>query len=119
MRITNRCFAVLFVLSALVQVNDPDPVPWMLVYGAAAVACVLWELGRLPGSAAAALAAGAGSWGLWVALRTELNVPLGSALLDWDMRAAGSKELREGLGLVLVAAWAAVLALRPGASPPR
>lgn len=119
MRIANRVFGGLFALSVLVQLNDPDPLLWMLVYGAATAACVLRELGKLPGSAAAALAAGAGSWALWVALRTELNVPVGEALFDWGMRAGGSEELREGLGLALVAVWAAVLALRPGPPPVR
>ena len=41
MKIFNFLLAVLFVLFAFVQINDPDPVIWILIYGAMAVICVL------------------------------------------------------------------------------
>ncbi len=41
MKVLNLVLAVLFLLFAFVQINDPDPVLWILVYGAMAVACVL------------------------------------------------------------------------------
>ncbi|HYI78522.1 MAG TPA: transmembrane 220 family protein, partial [Chryseolinea sp.] len=37
MRIVNFILAVLFLLFAFVQINDPDPVIWILIYGAMAV----------------------------------------------------------------------------------
>src|SRR5687768_621496 len=40
MKILNLILAVMFVVFAFVQVNDPDPVVWILIYGAMAVACV-------------------------------------------------------------------------------
>jgi hypothetical protein len=41
MRIANFIFAVMFLVFAFVQVNDPDPVIWILIYGSMAVVCIL------------------------------------------------------------------------------
>lgn len=41
MRVLNLVLAALFLLFAFVQINDPDPVLWILIYGIMAVACVL------------------------------------------------------------------------------
>jgi hypothetical protein len=47
-KIADAIFLLMFVLSVVVQVNDPDPLRWMAIYGAAAVACLLSLTGRLP-----------------------------------------------------------------------
>jgi Transmembrane family 220, helix len=41
MRIVNFLFAAMFLLFAFVQLNDPDPVIWILIYGAMAVLSVM------------------------------------------------------------------------------
>lgn len=41
MKIINALFAVIFILSALIQYNDPDPVLWMAIYGYGALTCAL------------------------------------------------------------------------------
>ena len=41
MKIVNLLLAVMFVVFAFVQINDPDPVVWILIYGSMAVICVL------------------------------------------------------------------------------
>lgn len=41
MKILNLVLAALFILFAFVQVNDPDPVVWILIYGLMAVVCIL------------------------------------------------------------------------------
>jgi len=41
MRIVNFLLAVMFLFFAFLQVNDPDPVIWILIYGAMAVFCVM------------------------------------------------------------------------------
>ncbi len=38
---THLLFAILFLGFAFVQVNDPDPVLWILIYGATSVACMM------------------------------------------------------------------------------
>lgn len=41
MRILNSILAIMFMVFAFVQVNDPDPILWILVYGAMAAICVM------------------------------------------------------------------------------
>lgn len=41
MRIVNFLLAVMFLLFAFLQINDPDPVIWILIYGAMAVLSVM------------------------------------------------------------------------------
>ena len=45
MKVLNLILAALFILFAFVQVNDPDPVLWILIYGLMAVACILAAFG--------------------------------------------------------------------------
>src|SRR5687768_5332347 len=46
MKVLNLVLAVMFLLFAFVQINDPDPVLWILIYGLMAVACVLAAFDR-------------------------------------------------------------------------
>ena len=41
MKAVNLILAAMFLLFAFVQVNDPDPVLWILIYGSMAVICIL------------------------------------------------------------------------------
>lgn len=41
MKLLNLLLAAMFLLFAFVQINDPDPALWILIYGLMAVACVL------------------------------------------------------------------------------
>ncbi|AYB33820.1 hypothetical protein D4L85_26010 [Chryseolinea soli] len=41
MRILNFLLAIMFVVFAFLQLNDPDPVIWILIYGAMAVLSVM------------------------------------------------------------------------------
>jgi amino acid transporter len=41
MRIVNFVLAVMFLAFAFLQVNDPDPLLWILIYGIVAVICIL------------------------------------------------------------------------------
>ena len=51
-KVADALFLLMFVFSVVVQVNDPDPLAWMAMYGAAAIACLLSLLGRGPGGGA-------------------------------------------------------------------
>jgi hypothetical protein len=46
MRITAIIIAALFALSAALQLNDPDPVPWFLAYALVALLWLLAATGR-------------------------------------------------------------------------
>ncbi len=41
MKVVNLVLAVMFLLFAFVQINDPDPLLWILIYGAMAAVCVM------------------------------------------------------------------------------
>jgi hypothetical protein len=41
MRIVNFILAIMFLVFAFLQVNDPDPVLWILIYGSMSVVCIM------------------------------------------------------------------------------
>lgn len=41
MKTVNLLLAAMFLVFAFLQINDPDPVVWILIYGAMAVVCIL------------------------------------------------------------------------------
>ena len=109
MRIANALFAALFLFSVVVQYNDPDPLEWMAIYGAALAACVGWERRKMPRRVIAVIAVIALFWCVFSALGVHLTAPFRDAVTDWKMHAGGSEELRETMGLGLVVIWMAVL----------
>ncbi len=48
MKITNGVLAILFIIFALLQLNDPDPWLWVAIYGAVGILCGATALGRYP-----------------------------------------------------------------------
>lgn len=46
MKITSAIFTLLFVVFAVVQYNDPDPLRWMILYGILAVISGFGTVGR-------------------------------------------------------------------------
>ena len=46
MKIFNIVFAIIFLMFAAVQYNDPDPFLWILIYGLIMVFCALAATGR-------------------------------------------------------------------------
>lgn len=105
----NRVMAVLFLASAALQWNDPDPARWVAVYLAAAAACLLSGRTRLAG-AVAGLTGGAAI--LWASLLyPEVWGVVAPADLFESMQAKdGRVEVaREAGGLTIVAAWMVVL----------
>ena len=112
MSIANRIAALIFMLCAAVQLNDPDGVIWVAIYGAPVLLCVAHECGRTPRLVAAVLgglsAVGAAAH-LWSASN---GGPVGVEALQWSMVGPSAEPLREGGGLLLIAVWSAVLATR-------
>jgi hypothetical protein len=48
MKIFNIVFALIFLLFAFVQFNDPDPILWIAIYGAMAALCIMAVFNRYP-----------------------------------------------------------------------
>lgn len=111
-RLLDALFALLFALAVIVNLNDPDPLAWVLIYGAAAWTSFLAVLGRPSRALASAVAAVALLWAATIVPRVVGKVPVGDMFGAWEMQNAGIEESREMYGLLLIAFWMALIALR-------
>jgi len=110
-RTANFVMTLAFFLSVAVQYNDPDPIQWMAVYGAAGICCVVYARGRLPWLAPVVIAAIALAWAGFLAPRVVGQVSLSQMFESVGMDTIAIEEGREMLGLAIVAAWMIPLAL--------
>lgn len=95
-----------FLLSAAVQWNDPDPWLWMPLYGLAAALAALGAAGRLPlWPNAAALVLFLGFFAFWA---PSLLGARRDAFAHWRMQSSADEAAREAGGLALCAAWSTV-----------
>jgi hypothetical protein len=108
-RVGNAVMGLVFLLAAAVQYNDPDPVPWMLVYGAAMFACVLALLRREHRHVAGLTGAVALVWALILLPRVAGQVAPGEMFREAGMATLEIEEAREALGLLIVVLWMVVL----------
>jgi len=106
--LANAVMLLMFLFSAAVQYNDPDPLAWMGIYGAAAVVCGLEIRRRGSAWAPAALAAIALVWAGSLYHRAH-EVPLASLVAEWEMRDLRVEEAREMYGLTIVGIWMLVM----------
>ena len=105
----NGGFGILFLISAAIQFNDPDPVRWTLIWAAAAAACLVrgrvgWDWLLAGAVCAAAL--------LWAAILAPSALPgleLGDLAKAMQAETPQIELGRELLGLLIVAVWMAVL----------
>jgi hypothetical protein len=104
-RILHGVFAALFLFGAVVQYNDPDPLRWMLIYLAAATACVLAAMRRLPVALPAMVALVALVWAVTLAPGVLGAVEPGELVGAWEMKDARIEVGREMYGLLIIAVW--------------
>lgn len=106
-RIAAALMTAVFLLSAGVQWNDPDPWLWIGLYGLAALLSLAAALGRVPFmSNAAALGLFLVFAALWV---PSLLGSRSEAFTSFEMKTKSDEEPREAGGLLLCAAWSAWL----------
>lgn len=103
---------LVFVLSAAVQLNDPDPATWIALYLLAAGVTVLFIVGRIRWWVPLGITIATMGWAASIAPSVVGRVPFGDMFRAWEMRDIGIEESREMYGLLIVAAWMLVLALR-------
>ena len=108
-RVANVVFLALFLFSVIVQYNDPDPVRWMLIYGLAALACILHLRDRLRWYLPTAVGATALGWAASLAPDVMGKTTFGEMFQSFHMINAVVEEAREMGGLLIVAAWMGVL----------
>ena len=108
----NWFMCALFLLSVVVQYNDPDPVRWMAIYGAALAVCLLVALrGHVPVWLPALVAVAALAWGVdWIEAGPTLSA-YGHMFDAWEMKSLPVEEAREASGLLIVTGWMAVVAV--------
>jgi hypothetical protein len=114
-------FALVFLFSALMQYNDPDPVRWVALYGAASLASVLALWGRGSWLLPAAVALAAVAWAATIAPHLG-GVRIPDLFAEFEMKDEGVERAREVGGLLIVAVWMLVLvtaALRRPGRPAR
>lgn len=111
-KIADALFLLMFAFSVIVQYNDPDPLTWMAIYGAAAVACVLSLVGKLPWWYAVLVGVIALAWAATIAPRVMGQVPFLDMFAEFEMKDIGVEESREMYGLLMIGGWMAVLGHR-------
>lgn len=113
MRLLDLTMVLLFVLAAALQYNDPDPIPWVAIYLAAALVSLTAARGRrIPRRLAATVAIFAIGWAALIAFRGPALSEYGHMFDAWEMKSPAVEEAREASGLVIVAAWMTVLFVR-------
>jgi hypothetical protein len=105
MKYLNLLLAVMFLVFASLQLNDPDPITWILIYGTMAVVCVMAAFGFY---VRWLMIAAFGCYGVYAiilfpAVRTWLGSPDRSLLFDEiaKMQFSYIEESREFLGLLI------------------
>jgi hypothetical protein len=106
LRIAAGVMTALFLVSAAVQWNDPDPLYWIAIYGAAAILAARAAQGQLPlvPNAVALLAFAA----LAARALPDLLAAREQAFTHWHMLSASDEVAREAGGLTICALWSAV-----------
>jgi hypothetical protein len=114
-RTLNGLMAVLFAIALAVQFNDPDPLRWMAIYGAALAVSILAAVrGRVPVALTVTVGAIALAWGLLLAGRGGGTFRVYQHMFDaWEMRNTSIEEAREATGLLIVFFWMVVVGLWP------
>src|SRR5262245_15861104 len=108
-KVANWLMIAAFLFSVAVQYNDPDPIRWMLIYGLAALACILQLRGRLPWHLAAAVGVVALGWAASLAPGVIGKTSFGAMFQSFEMIDTTVEEAREMGGLLIVAFWMAML----------
>jgi hypothetical protein len=112
--LANVVMLLMFLFSAAVQLNDPDPLPWIAIYGAAAAVSGLETRRRAAAWAPVALALISLIWAGSIYLRAS-EVPISALFAEWEMRDVRVEEAREMYGLTIVGIWMIVIATVRGA----
>jgi hypothetical protein len=125
MRVLQWIMVAAFALSVAVQYNDPDPLVWMGIYGAA-MAAALWAATRprsYPWWLPATIGVVALVWAARLLPQVAGRVRIPELFASWEMKNARVEVAREDGGLLIVAAWmtittlAALLRRKPAATP--
>ena len=109
----NYFFLLIFLLCVAVQYNDPDPLQWIAIYGAALVCCTLFAVRKLSPYVAAAVGLAALIWAFLILPEVwGRPIPINEVFATIHMLSPGVEELREMGGLLIVSFWMLILFLK-------
>jgi Transmembrane family 220, helix len=113
-RTLDLVMTLLFAFAAALQFNDPDPVRWIAIYGAASVlSLTVFFRRRVPPAVAIGVAAIALVWAASIAFGGPAASEYSHMFDAWEMKSPSVEEAREASGLLIVAAWMTVIGVRP------
>jgi Transmembrane family 220, helix len=104
-RITSLAMAALYAVSVALQYNDPDPIRWMLIYGAAAVASAALPRKRWAVGLAFTTAIAAAIWAGLLIVQIWGKVGFSDLWLKMSEKGGAVEVEREFGGLAIVAGW--------------
>ena len=104
MRVGGYFMAIVFIVMAGVQYNDPDPLRWMAIYGMAALAALLFTFDKLHIAIPVVIGVVAISWALLLAPDVIGKVSVGELFQSVQMQGQAVENGREMGGLLIVAA---------------
>lgn len=108
-RIAAIAMGLLFLVGAVVQWNDPDPLGWIAMYTTAAVASGAAGRVRWARCLAAACAVAAFGWGLRIATQMPAWVPPSQMFEPMESLGGAVEVAREVWGLGIIALWMLLL----------
>ncbi|MFN0245479.1 MAG: transmembrane 220 family protein [Kofleriaceae bacterium] len=104
-RYTSWAMAVLFAVCVALQVNDPDPVRWMAIYGVAAVVSAALPAKRAAWMAGLLLGAGSFVWALALTLQVWGVIEPADLVRKMSEKGGAVEVGREAGGLWIQAVW--------------
>jgi len=108
----DRLFGGLFLWSAYVQLNDPDPLRWIAIYTVAALVCIVPAAKRGGAVSAWLVSSVATAWAFWLAPDAMQLNNLSDLTASMQADRPELEAAREALGLAIVSIWTAGLGLR-------
>ena len=111
-KVFNTLFLAAFVLSAAVQFNDPDSLPWIVIYLAAAAMCAAQFTAVRSRWPAVVLLVASLVWSVALLPRIIGEVTPSEIVESISMQTRAVEEAREIGGLWLITVWSAVLVWR-------
>ncbi len=101
--LVHAAMALLFLFAATLQFNDADALPWIAMYVAAAVPCVLVVIGRPRRVLAIGVGVIAVLWSGVYLVHGAAGVAPSAMFSEWTMRDDQVRAARELYGLALIA----------------
>ena len=109
LRLAHGIMAGLFAFSVALQFNDPNPAPWILLYGMSALAAGLAAVGRASRYLAFGVLAICALWEIQYLRVGAWHTPLSALVAEWHMMNEAIIRGREFYALILIGSWMAVI----------